>query len=169
MAQRPKIAAVPVGTSRTEVIALVMSVVWMVMVSAFFLIMPTTPQGEGFDSLRFILTLIAVFLPVAMIWVAALSARSTQIMRAETKMLHNAIDALRSGGMPEHQGNPLTSEASVERKLNQIAQATKKPDVPVPTFTTSRENSLDLTSVKKSAPEQPALAFEAQPLSLIHI
>jgi len=58
MAQRPKIAAVPVGTSRTEVIALVMSVVWMVMVSAFFLIMPTTPQGEGFDSLRFILTVL---------------------------------------------------------------------------------------------------------------
>lgn len=163
MAQRPRNIAVPVGTSRTEVIALIMSVGWMVMVSAFFLIVPTSPEGEGFDSLRFVLTLIAVFLPVAMIWVAALAARSADIMRSETQMLHDAIDALQSGGMPEHQGNPLTSKASVERKLNQIVQATKKPDAPMPTFTTTRDNTADATSVKKSAPEQPALAFEAQP------
>ena len=85
MAQRPKISGVPVGTSRTEVIALIMSVGWMVMVSAFFLIVPSNSEGEGFDSLRFVLTLIAVFLPVAMIWVAALAARSAEIMRSENR------------------------------------------------------------------------------------
>ena len=163
MAQRPLKTAASTGPSRTEIIALILSVGWMVMVSAFFLIVPTNPAGEGFDSLRFILTLIAVFLPVAMIWVAALAARSAHIMREEARMLHGAIDALRSGGMPEHQGNPLTSEASVERKLNQIAQATKKTESAVPTFTSSRDTSLEITSVKKTPPEQPALAFEAQP------
>lgn len=163
MAQRRTKPAAPIGPSRTEVIALIMSVGWMVMVSAFFLIVPTNPAGEGFDSLRFVLTLIAVFLPVAMIWVAALAARSAHIMRSEAQMLHSAIDALRSGGMPEHQGNPLTSQASVERKLNQIAQATKKPDAPVPTFTSSREPGLEITSVKKTPPEQPVLAFDAHP------
>lgn len=162
MAQRPNKTAAPVGPSRTEVIALIMSVGWMVMVSAFFLIVPTNPAGEGFDSLRFVLTLIAVFLPVAMIWVAALAARSAHIMREEARMLHGAIDALRSGGMPEHQGNPLTSDASVEKKLNRIAQATKKPETAIPTFSSSREPSLQAKAAVPAV-EQPALAFDPQP------
>ena len=163
MAKRPLKTDAPSGQSRTEIIALILSVGWMVMVSAFFLVVPTDNGDAGFDSLRFVLTLIAVFLPVAMIWVAALAARSAHIMRSETQQLHSAIAALQSGGMPEHQGNPLTSQASVERKLNQIAQAGKKTDAPMPTFSSSREASPEIAAVKKAAPEQPALAFEAQP------
>ena len=163
MAKRPLKTDAPSGQSRTEIIALILSVGWMVMVSAFFLVVPTDNGDAGFDSLRFVLTLIAVFLPVAMIWVAALAARSAHIMRSETQQLHSAIAALQSGGMPEHQGNPLTSQASVERKLNQIAQAGKKTDAPMPTFSSSREASPEIAAVQKTAPEQPALAFEAQP------
>jgi hypothetical protein len=165
MAKRPKISAAAIAPSRTEVIALILSVVWMLGVSVFFLVMPTNATGEGFDSLRFVLTLMALFLPVAMIWVAAVAARSAKVMRQEAQLLHNAIDALQANVMTERQGNPLTSEASVERKLNQIAQATKKPDAPLATFTSSRESGdkLQITSVKSIPPEQPALALEVQP------
>jgi hypothetical protein len=107
----------------------------------------------------------ALFLPVAMIWVAVLAMRSAKIMRDEAQMLHAAIDDLRSNVMTEKQGNPLTSNASVERKLNQIAQATKKPDLPSATFTSSRESGAksDIIPAKTAQPEQRALGFEVQP------
>ncbi|MCK0121352.1 MAG: hypothetical protein ABJO29_02690 [Yoonia sp.] len=165
MAKRPQMTTAAFTPSRAEVIALILSVGWMLAVSIFFLVVPSEPAETGFDSLRFVLTLIALFLPVAMIWVAAVAARSAKIMRDEARMLHSAIDDLRENVMTEKQGNPLTSKASVERKLNQIAQATKKPDVPLATFTSSRESGskLEITSAKTIQPEQPALGLEVQP------
>ena len=165
MAKRPQMTTAAFTPSRAEVIALILSVGWMLAVSIFFLVVPSEPAETGFDSLRFVLTLIALFLPVAMIWVAAVAARSAKIMRDEARMLHSAIDDLRENVMTEKQGSPLTSKASVERKLNQIAQATKKPDVPLATFTSSRESGskLEITSAKTIQPEQPALGLEVQP------
>ena len=151
--------------SRTEVIALILSVGWMLGVSVFFLVTPAPPADAGFDSLRFILTLMALFLPVAMIWVAAVAARSAQVMRDEAQLLHDAIDTLRDNVVTERQGNPLTSQTSVERKLNQIAQATKKPDAPLATFSSSRDSGakLQIKTAKPLPPEQPALALDVQP------
>ncbi|MFT4915700.1 MAG: hypothetical protein ACI8Z0_003226 [Lentimonas sp.] len=165
MVERPNIPAVAIAPSRTEVIALILSVGWMTAVSVFFWAVPTNLAGEGFDSLRFVLTLMAVFLPVVMIWVAAVAARSAKIMRTEAQILHEAIDTLRDNVMTERQGNPLTTGASVERKLTQIAQATRKLEAPLATFTSSRESGgkLEITSVKTIPPEQPTLAFDVQP------
>ena len=163
MAQRPSKTVAAIGPSRTEVIALILSVGWMVAVSAFFLIVPSTPTGEGFDSLRFILTLIAVFMPVAMIWVAAVAARSAKIMRDEAQMLHQAIDALRSEGGVERQANQLSPQASVERKLSQIAQASKKPETPMATFSSTRDRSTSPDGQQATTPEQSSLGFDAQP------
>jgi hypothetical protein len=165
MATRPQITAAALKASRAEVIALILSVGWMLVVSIFFLVMPSPPAGTTFDSLRFMLTLMALFLPVAMIWVAVLAMRSAKIMREEAQMLHDAIDDLRSNVMTEKQGNPLTSKASVERKLSQIAQATKKPDAPLATFTSSRDTTpkSDIIPAKAPPPEQPALGLEVQP------
>jgi hypothetical protein len=165
MAKRPQIVMAGMKPSRTEVIALVLSVGWMLAVSVFFLVVPTQPSDGGFDSLMFVLTLIAIFMPVAMIWLATLVARHARTMRDEMQDLHTAIDTLRGDVVTEKNGNPLTSKASVERKLNQIAQATKKPDAPLATFTSSRESGgkLEITSINTIPPAQPALALDVQP------
>ncbi|MBB5723049.1 hypothetical protein FHS72_002685 [Loktanella ponticola] len=165
MALRSQMNAGAFAPSRTEVIALILSVVWMLGVSIFFLVTPAPSTDQGFDSLRFVLILMALFLPVAMIWVAAVAARSAKVMREEAQLLHEAIDTLRDNVMTERQGSPLTSQSSVERKLNQIAQATKKPDAPLATFTSSRDAGvkLDIKTVKPVPPEQRALALDVQP------
>lgn len=64
------------GLSGIELTAAALSVVWLVISAAFFLF----SGDDGTDGLRFLLTLMVIFFPVGMIWVAAVGARSSRIM-----------------------------------------------------------------------------------------
>ena len=65
-----------------EVLALIFSVLWLVVVALFFLVLEpgdTSPDSGG--ALRWVMVLMAVFLPIALIWVAATTVRSSLVMR----------------------------------------------------------------------------------------
>jgi len=126
--------------TRTEAIAAGLAIGWLVVVGLFFWILPPArPPGEAFDSLRFVLMLIAVFMPVAMIWVAAAAARSARIMREESFRVQTAIDAMRQTYLAD-QANKV-AEPAVEQKLEEIAQATRKTETAVSSFASRREVS----------------------------
>jgi hypothetical protein len=149
MAERPaKSDATLIGaTSRpdesritaTEVIAAALSLLWIGIATLFFLLAPRGVAGSSFDSLRFVMTMLAVFLPVAMIWVAASAARSSRIVREESRRLQIAIDAMRQSVVAERQARGTGMQPTVERKLNEIAQATKQTETALATFTSSRD------------------------------
>lgn len=68
----------------TERIAALLAVGWLVLVGLFFYVFP--PQGRegaGLDSLRLTMTLVVVFLPVVVIWLAASSAKGVRVLRHE--------------------------------------------------------------------------------------
>ncbi len=79
----------------TEVVAISLSLLWIAAVAGFLLIAQAV-GAPPVDSLQFVMTLLAIFLPVALIWVAASAARSSRAMREDTERLHIAIEALRS-------------------------------------------------------------------------
>ena len=57
-----------VRVSAIEVIAIVVSLIWLVGVAVFFLVLPSDGDGSAqLDSLRFVMTLMAIFLPIAMV------------------------------------------------------------------------------------------------------
>ncbi|RYG90453.1 hypothetical protein EU803_14625 [Loktanella sp. IMCC34160] len=149
----------------TEVIALVLSLGWLAAAGAFFMFVPSEPVeggSAGFDSLRFVMTLMAVFLPVAMIWVAAAAARSARIVREESRRLQVAIDAMRKTYVADRQarGSAVPSQSSVERKLNEIARSAQKTESALATFATSR------TAVARppaNPPSPPTAAADDQP------
>ena len=120
-----------------EVAALVLSVIWLGASLAFFFMSPG-PASENVDSLRFLMTMLAVFMPVAMIWVAATAARSSRVMREESQRLQTAIDAIRQSFVAQQQRAAISSEPSVSRKLDEIAAATRKTETALATFSTSR-------------------------------
>ena len=71
-----------VRVTAIEVIAIVISLIWLVGVAQFFLVLPSEGDGAAtVDSLRFVMTLMAIFLPIAMVWIAAMAARSAKIVR----------------------------------------------------------------------------------------
>ncbi|WP_323784816.1 hypothetical protein [Thalassovita sp.] len=122
-----------------ELVAILLSVVWMVVAGWFFMTLETPIEVEGPDGLRFLMTLLVIFLPVAMIWVGATAARSSRVMREESARLQAAIDAIRQAYVAQSQGRDLANEPAVTRKLDEIADAQRKTESALATFTSSRD------------------------------
>ncbi len=154
----------PDAITSIEVVAIALSVIWLLGAAIFFVVLdPDTDTDDGASSLRFLMTMLAVFMPVAMIWVAATAARASRVMREESHRLQAAIDAIRQTYLSQQQGQNLRSEPSVSRKLDEIAAATRKTETALATFQTRREDvPRPVSQQPPTAPvpdDQPALAL----------
>lgn len=128
------------GITGIEITAIALSIVWLLGCLIFFVFMDQEPAPEGQRGLRFLMTMLAVFMPVAMIWVAATAARASRVMREESQRLQAAIDAIRQAYIAQQQGGRISTEPSVSRKLDEIAAATRKTETALATFSTRRED-----------------------------
>lgn len=120
------------SVTEIEIVAIALSVVWLI-VSVVFLVLPDKVEGGGF-----VVTLLAVFMPVAMIWVAATSMRASRVMREESARLQTAIDAIRQTYVIQQQRAASLQEPGVSKKLDEIAEATKKAETALATFSSKR-------------------------------
>lgn len=162
------------GLGAGEIIGIVLSVLWMVGAGVFFLGMggAAAIDGEAIDQLRFTMVLLAVFVPVAVIWVAAAASRSARIMREESRRLQAAVDAMRQTYVASQQGGLSTVQPSVERKLEEIVTAAKQTETAVATFATTREAPPTRTAPQPpagdgaTAADQPGLALGTPPEAL---
>jgi hypothetical protein len=153
------------GISAIEVVAIVLSVIWLIGAAIFFLTLPADPNPTA-DSggLRFLMTMLAIFMPVAMIWVGATAARASRVMREESQRLQAAIDAIRQAYIAQSQSRDLGNEPSVARKLDEIAAAARKTETTLATFSTRRDAAQEETRAAPAAAvvaddDQPALAL----------
>lgn len=152
----------PGAVTGVEITALALSAMWLLACVIFFVFLPQPPAVEGQGGLRFLMTLMAVFMPVAMIWVGATAARTSRIMREESQRLQAAIDAIRHAYITQQQGNAGTS---VNRKLDEIAAATRKTETALATFSTRREDpprAIAPPAIAAPVDDQPALALGTQ-------
>ena len=108
--------------------AIAASVAWLFCVGLFLLAQPRGAGVPGADALRFVYTLMALFLPVAMIWVASTAVRSSRIIRDESARLEAAVDALRLTYLEDRQarGDGMFDSARADRRLTEIAQSLRK-------------------------------------------
>lgn len=157
------------GISSIEVVALALSGIWLLGSAVFFLFLSGdgSADEDGSDGLRFLMTMLVVFMPVGMIWVAATAARSSRIMREESQRLQAAIDAIRHAYIAQNQSGAMGPEpASVARKLDEIAAAARKTETVLATFTTRREQERSLQAppapMETPPEDQPALALGTQ-------
>lgn len=131
-----------------EIAAVALSLLWLLGTVVFFLVLE--PRSEGVNSLQFIMTLMAIFMPVALIWVAAMTARSTRIMREEGQRINAAVDALRHSYVSQANGGTQANlEPTIAKKLDEIAAAQRKTETAIAMFSTTRE-----TQAARPAPEQ---------------
>ena len=107
------------GVSGFEVVAIVLTVLWLLGALVFFVVLPEESR-PGFDGLRFLVTLLTIFLPVAMIWVAATAAKSQRVIREESARLQAAIDSIRQTQVAQAQRSAAGSEISVAKRLDEI-------------------------------------------------
>lgn len=147
------------GFSGIELAAAALSVIWLLVSGAFFLL----SGNEGADGVRFLLTLMVIFFPVGMIWVAALAVRASRIMREESTRLQTAVDAMRHAYITQNQagGRDQQPHPSIVKKLEEISEAQKKAETTLAMFTSTRAAQI---AVRAAAPDpetgdQPTLAL----------
>lgn len=147
-----------------EIIALGLSVGWLVIAFVLFIAFGEDSTADAPDNLRFVMTMLAVCLPVALIWVAAAAARSSRVMREESTRLQAAIDAMRQTYVEDRQARSMMMQPSVKERLDEIAASTKQTESAVATFVSSREGLPGARPVRTQPAEdvgmdQPKLAL----------
>ncbi|MCZ7675148.1 MAG: hypothetical protein M5U35_03620 [Roseovarius sp.] len=122
-----------------EMVAVLLSVLWLALAALVFLASDpaATMGGEG-GAVWFLVVMLAVFMPVGMIWVAATAARASKVMREESQRLQVAIDAIRHSYIAQAQNRNALAEPSVARKLEEIAAAQRKTQSALAAFSSSR-------------------------------
>lgn len=157
------------GIGMTDIVALVLSLIWLVIAGAFFTYARFGAARLSFDPLTFILVLLAVVMPVALIWVGASTAKSARIMREESTRLQVAIDAMRQTYIQQQQTTGMEVRPSVEKKLQDLAQAQKQTEDAIATFATRRAETTAPPPGPAPTPaagqdaDQPTLALGTPP------
>lgn len=142
-----------------EVIGLVLSICWLIGAGLFFLVMGGSDDTGGADRLVTVMVVLAIILPVAMIWVAVAAARSTRLIREDSLRMQAAVETIRdsylsSGGAPAS----TSKDDSISKKLDEIAAAQRKTETALATFQSKRSSE----PVKREAPEPVAVSDEEQ-------
>ncbi|SDI47676.1 hypothetical protein [Lutimaribacter saemankumensis] len=153
----PKVTAI-------EWVAVGLSVLWLAGTAVFFVVLKPAAGPEQGAGMRLLMTMLAIFMPVAMIWVAATAARASKVMREESQRLQTAIDAIRQAYIAQSQGRDLGTEPSVARKLDEIAATAKKTETALATFTSIR--SAPAAMRPAPAPTAAPTADDQAPLPL---
>jgi len=150
----------------TELVAALLAVVWVVAVVAYVIVAPA-PDGGGL--LGVVMTLLVVFLPLALIWASVTTLRSVRVLRAEAARLQATVDAMRNAYLLCQQSSAAIKPA-MEQKLEEVAQVTKEAAGVLATFQTRRDPAHTVPSADRKAAliapprtapqdEQPALAL----------
>jgi hypothetical protein len=150
-----------------EIAGVGLSLVWVLLILVYVLV---TPPGSETRTLGLVMTLLMVFLPIALIWAVVITLRSIRELRAEAKRLQATVDAMRSSYV-QAQGGGL--KPSVEKRLDEIAASTKQAETVLATFTSRRDSSLSVPSADRKAAlvtpraepasEEPTLALGTPP------
>ncbi|MFN3993334.1 MAG: hypothetical protein ACK4IU_10570 [Tabrizicola flagellatus] len=154
-----------------EIAGVALSLVWVLLILVYVLV---TPPGSETRTLGLIMTLLMVFLPIALIWAVVITLRSIRELRAEAKRLQATVDAMRSSYVQaQGQGQPSGLTPAVERKIDEIAASTKQAETVLATFSSRRDTALSVPSADRKAAlvqprpepaaEEPTLALGTPP------
>jgi predicted transcriptional regulator len=136
------------GLAAADIIALALSALWLVSLGIYFFALSPTEETTRSG---FAVAMLAVFLPIALIWIGATVVKTARVMREEASRLQSAIDAMRQAYVSQAQTSGMGIKPAVERKLDEIASATKQTQNAMATFATSRQ------SIVEQSPSHPAL------------
>ncbi len=144
-----------------EVVAGLLAVVWVVAVVAYIWRAPDDTAG---GTLGLVMTLLVVFLPLALIWASIVTLRSVRTLRAEAARLQSTVDAMRKAYIASNQGGVVGLKPSVERKIDEIAATARQADAALATFSSRRDTLLTVPSAdRKTALVAPRPSTDDQP------
>ncbi|NKX43055.1 hypothetical protein [Roseicyclus persicicus] len=154
-----------------EIAALILTLIWIVAVILF-----GGGDGEGGDGFADgVLTVLAIVMPIALIWVAASAARTARGLREEAARLQASIDAMRAAYVDQQQRAALDLKPAVVAKLEELVETQRSAGQGTPAVFSSLRAlppAEERAAVPPPAPElpQPGLALatpaEKDPISV---
>jgi len=115
------------GLHALDRLALVASAAW-ILAALVFLWVAGLGDGTTLGPLRFLIVVLALFLPVALIFIAAVSVKSARIVQEESERLQASMDAMRQIYISQAQIAATTMGPNVERKIDEIVKAQKRAE-----------------------------------------
>lgn len=162
------------GLGASDVIAIALTLLWVFSVLVYFVFLRQPDAGTPTQS-GYLLSILAIFLPIAMIWIGATVVKSARIMRDESARLQSSIDAMRNAYLSQNQARVDGVKPALEQKLDEIVARQKQTETAIATFATSRDNVLPTASPQQAAlvsegmaqgESQPTLALGTPPEAL---
>jgi len=146
----------PAGPGLAEVVAVLLSLMWLAAVAVVALGPGWLPAAVGGEA---VLGVVAVVLPVALIWLAALSARTARALRAEAEQLRAALDSIRHAQLAQAQQGASAARVfpAADHRRTGEAAAPLQPPLPHPAL---REEAAAIaaTFASRRDPPRPAPA-----------
>ncbi|SMX26336.1 hypothetical protein TRP8649_00410 [Pelagimonas phthalicica] len=154
------------GITSIEWAALAATLAWLLISGSYFMTggaSPSQTQGQS-QGMGFLLTAMVIMMPVALIWVAAMTMRSTRIMREESARLAAAIDAIRQAYVNQAQsGRNEAPHPAVLKRLDEIASTQKNQETTLAMLVGMRQADPNaVPPAPQEAPveeDQPALSL----------
>jgi hypothetical protein len=146
-----------------EVVAGALAGVWMVGVAAY--LWYGGDVGTGIPGL--VLSLLVVLLPLGLLWLTLVTARSVRTLREEAARLQVTVDAMRHAYMLAQQTGAVRP---IEKRLDEIAASQRHTEAQLATFVSRRDTGLTVPSADRKAalvtPVRPATAEDEPRLAL---
>ncbi|MEO1638063.1 MAG: hypothetical protein AAFU41_02290 [Pseudomonadota bacterium] len=141
------------GLTQTEAIGMAVAVTWMVGVGIYFWTIPTATDPDTAARLRQILMMVAVFLPVGLMWVALFAARANRRQNEDILEMRAALDRTRlvQDQLAAQQAVVVQAPAAVPQQ--ELQPSPQKTEAPASNFRTRREVSRLI--VPRAAPQMP--------------
>ena len=156
------------GLDAVDKIAIALTGAW-VLFCILFLALVGLGDGQTLGPLRFLILILAVVLPIALVWIGVIALKSARIVREESERLQASMDAMRQIYIAQAQMAATTMGPNVERKIDEIVKGQKRAEHALASFTTSRPRSEPTPSrpISQQPPhttegndhEQPSLAL----------
>lgn len=143
-----------------EIAALGLTLVWLLAVVVFGF--GNAPDAGAGGLAQSVLGVLAVLLPVALIWVAAMAARTASALRQEAARLQASIDAMRVAYVEQQQSAALNIEPDLVRRLEELIAAQQGTGAPLQPATFTSLRALAPPQVR-AAMADPALQDVPQP------
>jgi|APEBP8051073178_1049388.scaffolds.fasta_scaffold00082_59 hypothetical protein len=151
----------PTALNLSELVAAGLCVVWVLAVGIYFYVSPDEAGPLGV-----LMTVLVVFLPIALIWVVVTTSRSVRALRDEAARLQAAVDAMRNAYVAQSQAAAVGIKPSVEKRIEEIARQTEV----LATFSTRRDPAQTVPSADRkaalAAPQRPQVEDEQPALAL---
>lgn len=150
------------GLMAADVIAIALSALWLAGVAVYFIFL--RPPEEESTQAGYVLSVLAIFLPIVLIWIGATVSKTASVMRDESARLQGAMDAMRNAYLSQNQTKTGDVKPAMEQKLDEIVARQKQAEHAIATFATTRDTKLPGNMAEQPALVHPGLpAGESQP------